>query len=601
MEIILKKLLFIIKANLSKYIIAGAGILCAGAVTTSVIFLSKNTQNGILAEPSGSSYNYGNTSSYEDDTYSSSDTETDTETVSATESTTIEDTTSETTTVKKTTRIEYTTIPLEEISTTNDIANRDEVMGGDNEDDDVPTPVTTKPVTTVAPTTSQTETSTTVAPTTTTSKPTTSDSATNDSATNDSTTNDSATSSTEPVTSEATTEKVTTEEPTTEYKKPSQSVIKRPDDYVLEVSYGVDVSKYQGKIDWKKAKAAGVDFAMIKLGGRGYGTGIIYEDEYFKANIEGAIANGIKVGVYFFSQAITIEEAIEEASFCIALLKNYNIDYPVCFDFEQGTDHPENPSLIRRTYAAMKAGTLTKELLTEITCAFCNTLENSGYDSMIYASRNSWKGARWDGKFLNENYRTWLAVWYKNGSSSMLPTFGTGNTNLGNTFKSKSYEYWPTFQIDGKTDSQFLMWQYSEKGSIDGINASVDLDMCMYISKEYNGYESPMKVNVKNAVINTTLNKSVNVLTGVTATNTLLSNVTSSVKYTITNQLGATVSLSDAIKNTGSYKITYVITDFTWCKRYNYATLNVYKNNTEMSAALSTTAATTTSVKSTTS
>lgn len=586
MEIILKKLLFIIKANLSKYIIAGAGLLCAGAVTTSVIFLSKNTQNEILAEPSGSSYDYENISSYEDTTDPASDTETDTETESATESTTIEDTTSETT-VKKTTKIEYTTIPLEEISTTNDIANRDEVMGGDNEEDDVPIPVTTKPVTTVDPTTSQTETSTTVDPNTTTSGPTTSDSA------------DSATSSSESVTVDATTEEVTTIEPTTEYKKPSQSVIKRPDDYVLEVSYGVDVSKYQGKIDWKKAKAAGVDFAMIKLGGRGYGTGIIYEDEYFKANIEGAIANGVKVGVYFFSQAITIDEAIEEASFCIALLKNYNIDYPVCFDFEQGTDHPENPSLIRRTYAAMKDGTLTKELLTEITCAFCNTLENSGYDSMIYASRNSWKGSRWDGKFLNENYRTWLAVWYKNGTTSMLPTFGTGNTSLGNTFKSKSYEYWPTFRIDGKTDSQFLMWQYSEKGRIDGINANVDLDMCMYISKEYDGYESPMKVNVKNTVINTTLNKSVNVLAGVTATNTLLSNVTSSIKYTITNQLGATVSLSDAIKNTGSYKITYVITDFTWCKRYNYATLNVYKNNTEMSAALSKIAATTTSVEST--
>jgi len=200
----------------------------------------------------------------------------------------------------------------------------------------------------------------------------------------------------------------------------------------------------------------------------------------------------------------------------------------------------------------------------------------AGYDSMIYASRNTWTGNRWDGEFLNANYRTWLAVWYKT-TNYMVPTFGTGNTDGGNTFKSKHYAYIPNFFINGNL-SHFLMWQYSDSGRIDGISGNVDLDMCFYIPEEYEGYESPLKINVSNPVINTYVDNPVDVMEGITATNVLLVDKTHTVTYSVMNSLGAEVSLEDAIKHTGTYDITYAITDITWCVRYNYAKLVVYKD-----------------------
>lgn len=196
---------------------------------------------------------------------------------------------------------------------------------------------------------------------------------------------------------------------------------------------GIDVSYAQGDIDWAKVKKAGVDFAMIRCGGRGYGTkGILYTDEKFKQNIEGATSAGIKVGVYFYSQAITAKEAKEEADYTLKLIKDYNIQYPVAYDWE----HYENEEA--------RTDELDRETLTNCAKAYCSEIEKSGYTPVIYANR-SLLYYEYDLAKIN-NYEVWLA----------------------------SYEDLPDYYYE------FGMWQYSTDGTINGIEGTVDLNVCMY-------------------------------------------------------------------------------------------------------------------------
>ena len=196
---------------------------------------------------------------------------------------------------------------------------------------------------------------------------------------------------------------------------------------------GIDVSYAQGDIDWTKVKNAGVDFAMIRCGGRGYGTkGILYTDEKFKQNIEGATSAGIKVGVYFYSQAITAKEAKEEADYTLKLIKDYNIQYPVAYDWE----HYENEEA--------RTDELDRETLTNCAKTYCSEIEKSGYIPVIYANR-SLLYYEYDLAKIN-NYEVWLA----------------------------SYEDLPDYYYE------FGMWQYSTDGTIDGIEGTVDLNVCMY-------------------------------------------------------------------------------------------------------------------------
>ena len=196
---------------------------------------------------------------------------------------------------------------------------------------------------------------------------------------------------------------------------------------------GIDVSYAQGDIDWTKVKNAGVDFAMIRCGGRGYGTkGILYTDEKFKQNIEGATSAGIKVGVYFYSQAITAKEAKEEADYTLKLIKDYNIQYPVAYDWE----HYENEDA--------RTDELDRETLTNCAKTYCSEIEKSGYIPVIYANR-SLLYYEYNLAKIN-NYEVWLA----------------------------SYEDLPDYYYE------FGMWQYSTDGTIDGIEGTVDLNVCMY-------------------------------------------------------------------------------------------------------------------------
>lgn len=194
---------------------------------------------------------------------------------------------------------------------------------------------------------------------------------------------------------------------------------------------GVDVSKYQENIDWNKVAADGVEFAIIRLGFRGMGTnGTCELDPYFKQNIEGAQAAGIEVGVYFFTQATTVEEAKEEAKFVIDSLKGYDITWPVVFDTEEIT-----------SYAAARANKLSKEVRTACTKAFLEEIKAAGYTPMLYAN------TRWSILDLD------LA-------------------QLGD------YDFWYAYYGDDiYYPYQFSMWQYTSSGKVDGIKGNADLNI----------------------------------------------------------------------------------------------------------------------------
>ena len=192
---------------------------------------------------------------------------------------------------------------------------------------------------------------------------------------------------------------------------------------------GIDVSKHQGNIDWTKVAADGVEFAFIRVGLRGYGTeGKLVEDEYFEQNVKGALQAGIKVGVYFYSQAITDEELLEEANLVLEKVKPYNIELPIVFDVE-------------KVSGKGRANELSVEERTRLTALFCQTIQDAGYKPMIY--HNMEMGTLMLDLGQLEQYDKWFAYY---------------NDDL----------YYPY---------AYKVWQYSEKGAVDGINEEVDLNI----------------------------------------------------------------------------------------------------------------------------
>ncbi len=197
---------------------------------------------------------------------------------------------------------------------------------------------------------------------------------------------------------------------------------------------GIDVSAHQKDIDWKQVAAAGVDFAMIRVGYRGYSVGSINKDAYFDYNIKNALANGIEVGVYFFSQAMNETEALEEARQTLDWIRGYDITYPVVFDWEQVDKD------ISRTKDADGATT------TRCAQAFCQVVEDAGYIAMTYGSPSKIYAGGLDLAQLQE-YPFWLAHY----TTDWVPT---------------SFRY------------HYNMWQYSSNGAVPGIPTRVDLNVC---------------------------------------------------------------------------------------------------------------------------
>lgn len=217
------------------------------------------------------------------------------------------------------------------------------------------------------------------------------------------------------------------------------------------MGYGIDVSEHNGTIDWAKVKAAGVDFAIIRVGYRGYGTGKLVQDTKAVYNIEGALNAGINVGVYFFSTAITEEEAREEARMTVDIIKDYDITYPVVFD---------NEGMYLLNGQKQRDYDLTPEERTDMAIAFMDEVKSCGYAPMMYASSSAYYDY-FEVSRLENNYVIWVAQYlYYDDEGNLFPDFETAVSASKKTTYSRTYTF----------------WQFSSGGQIDGISGNVDLD-----------------------------------------------------------------------------------------------------------------------------
>jgi len=190
---------------------------------------------------------------------------------------------------------------------------------------------------------------------------------------------------------------------------------------------GIDVSKHNGNIDWNAVKNSGVSYVIIRCGYRGYSTGVLVEDPKFHSNIKGAKAAGLKVGAYFYSQAVNEVEAVEEASMAIDLVKGYGLNYPLFLDVEA---------------SGGRADGISRDMRTAVCSTFCQTVQNSGISAGVYANK-TWFTEKINTANLT-NYKLWLA----------------------------QYASEPTY-----TATRYDLWQYSSKGKVSGISTNVDMNI----------------------------------------------------------------------------------------------------------------------------
>ena len=211
-----------------------------------------------------------------------------------------------------------------------------------------------------------------------------------------------------------------------------------PEDFLRDQSFvtctagptrvGIDVSAHQGPIDWEAVRSGGIDFAFIRIGYRGYSVGIIKPDDRARENLAAAKEAGLQVGVYFYAQAITPEEAAEEASWCLDFLRDETLDLPVVYDWEwAGPDS--------------RTGPMDKETLTECVKVFCDAIEQAGYQSMVYFNNHVARDLM-DLQAL-ARYPFWLA------------------------------QYKDAMDFPWRVD----FWQFTEEGTVPGIEGSVDIDL----------------------------------------------------------------------------------------------------------------------------
>lgn len=198
----------------------------------------------------------------------------------------------------------------------------------------------------------------------------------------------------------------------------------------------IDVSTYNGDIDWNAVKAAGVDYAIIRVGYRGYGTARLVQDRRFEQNMRGAINAGIRVGAYIVTQAVNTEEAVEEASFIVEKCRGYNVTLPLAIDVEWA----------RNSYEEGRANSISASTRTDVINAFARTVMNSGYTAMAYANKDWFENKIYSGNLFS-SCKIWLAQ-----------------------YRNTEYTY------GGRVN----MWQYTSKGRVDGINGDVDISAWVY-------------------------------------------------------------------------------------------------------------------------
>lgn len=206
------------------------------------------------------------------------------------------------------------------------------------------------------------------------------------------------------------------------------------DDEGNKISHlGCDLSYHNRIVDFDELAASGCEFVMLRCGYRGYSEGGLMKDEKFEEYASEAERVGLKVGVYFFTQALTVEEAEEEAEFVLGLIENHTISYPVAFDTEYIDDND----------ARTNATEISDELRSDICIAFCEKIRSEGYYPMIYASEN----------------------WFRRSLEVK---------------KLQEYDFWaPQYLEENDFLYDFTIWQYTDTGNIPGVNGEVDLDISM--------------------------------------------------------------------------------------------------------------------------
>ena len=223
-------------------------------------------------------------------------------------------------------------------------------------------------------------------------------------------------------------------------KKSQYSFLTKKNYYVpsgYQVYHGIDVSRWQDTINWKKVKNAGVDFAFVRIGGRYTGSGALFEDPTFRRNVTGAANAGIPVGVYLFSQALTPAEARAEANFILGRIKGYHLTMPIVMDYEFAGDS-----------ARLNRARLSRKQMTENALAFCSVIRQAGYQPMVYANKSFLEDNLYAGQ-VSKTAPIWLAHY-------------TTSTNY-----SGEYDF----------------WQYSEYGHVDGISSYDRVDCNFLLTK----------------------------------------------------------------------------------------------------------------------
>lgn len=282
---------------------------------------------------------------------------------------------------------------------------------------------------------------------------------------------------------------------------------------------GIDVASYQAVIDWKSVASAGIDFAMIRVGYRS-NDGVLHEDANARYNLQEATKYGIKTGAYFFSRATSSEEAIQEADLCVSIISGYSITYPVAYNCEGYNKETS------RQYG------ISSDDRTAYATAFLNEVANCGYTPMFYASKNELSNSiDWNTDKLASRYKIWLA-YYPSDSSTTDPGYS----------------------------GSYCMWQYTNKGSIAGINGSVDIDVAYFgysgtTAAKSNSAATSVTANVESGMTFTDVNEKVTAKETVNLRDRPSQGSDSVVAAKLTN--GDTATRTGINETTGWSRITY--------------------------------------------
>ena len=317
-----------------------------------------------------------------------------------------------------------------------------------------------------------------------------------------------------------------------------------------ETTLGIDVARYQGTIDWSRVATSSVDFAMVRLGYRSQKDGSIVEDPNARYNLQEAQKHDIQLGGYFFSTAISKEEAIEEAKWVTDLISQYSITYPIAYDCE-GYNEPDS-----------RQNHLTIAERTDIALAFLKTIEKAGYEGMFYSSKNELELDNWwKTSLIEEDYKIWVAQ-----------------------YPEKPYPITERSSYSG----EHHMWQYTTNGSVPGISQNVDMNVAYF---GYAGINAPksdvppeeVEPNVEAMMTFETVNEIVTAKRETNLRDIPSQDTDSNVMYTLKNGEEATriaISTSGWSKVVFKGEVYYAVSSYLTTD-LNYSAEPVYEQETE--------------------